>query len=171
MCKFMAHHRVQQLPLAPGTGFLELARLATVTQSGTDILISEAKFTEMLFLDDPGASPKVRVSSEDSKIKIESINSTSAFWSVHAEMTVAEVPNGHTQEWCTEEEDSVQEWSSISGDEFYSMTGNDYRGEFRSVETIWLQETSSKTMISRINIDAEPSGIYSVSLNACIIWL
>ena len=59
--RYMAAHQVGLIPLAPGTGFLQMARAATdmihapYTTSGT------IRFTNMLYLDDVTAEPTLRL--------------------------------------------------------------------------------------------------------------
>ena len=62
ICGYMAHHRVDRAPLAPGTSFIELAVLAAnARDAGVAVSLSRTQFVSMLFLDDATAKPQIRL--------------------------------------------------------------------------------------------------------------
>ena len=93
-CSCMAQHRVGCTPVAPGMSYLCMVREALMmvaNAEGGEVLVSQAQFTSMLFLD--GASPLVRVCVEpegeqSSAVRIES-SVAAAGWVQHAEVVAA----------------------------------------------------------------------------------
>merc|ERR1712196_486710 len=59
---------------------------------------------------------------------------------------------------------STKKVTGISGEQFYAATGNDYRGDFRSVDSIYIHEDEQgePTLVSRIVMagpDKPPEGM------------
>ena len=51
---------------------------------------------------------------------------------------------------------SLELCSTLSGHTFYTATGNDYRGEFRSVEAVWLGLGGGHPVqVSKISLDLQ----------------
>ena len=137
-CSYMAQHRVGCTPVAPGTGYLCMVREALMVVAngkGGEVLVSQAQFTAMLFLD--GAAPVVRVCVEpegeqSSGVRIES-SVAAAGWVQHA-MVVATVEAEVVGEVAV---GSISDGSTgcVSGASLYgSSTGNEYLGGFWSVD-------------------------------------
>ena len=72
ICCYMAHHRVGCTPVAPGTGYLQLAIAASrhSADTGDGVQINETKFKAMLFLD--GLTPTIRVTAAASSVLFDS---------------------------------------------------------------------------------------------------
>ena len=148
-CNYAAHHRVGVTPLAPGTAFLQLARHA-LADTGNALTLHELKFAAMLHLD--GTQPTLRVTrSNDQLITVESSHDGSA-WMVHAEMAVAAVQNGVASvpsivQAVIAQRRASQELVALDCSCFYGITGNNYLGEFRSVQAAWLGKNEKEEMV------------------------
>ena len=183
-CNYMAHHRVGQTPVAPGTGYLCMVREA-VTMEETDpaeIIVSEAQFTAMLFLDSRAPSVRVAVQhpaqGDQRSVRIESSGGLGE-WVQHALVVVA---TGEVSSMLVD--DSAAEWNrhrlwiqqsslqpELDGLVFYASTGNNYRHEFRSVAALWvLSETEhhDALVIAKVTFqDLTPSQVDSLTELLC----
>ena len=141
-CCVLAHHRVGHTPVAPMTGFLNMAHEAVSVGPSLQLLVAvvKAQYPAMLFVDDPHIMVKVcteRSSSTQNLVRIESCI-RGGEWVLHAAVTTKQLqPAGVADQQapsCT----GIQ-CSTIMDDEiFYNSIGNDYRGLFRSVAVVWL---------------------------------
>ena len=135
ICSYTAHHRVGCTPVAPGTGFLCMVRealMAAANGTGSQVLVSKAQFTAMLFLDGP--APLVRVSTEpeaeqSSGVRIESsvaaggwVQHAMVVATIDANMFGASAQLGEVAMGCSSDEITVFVVASL----FNASTGNDY---------------------------------------------
>lgn len=134
ICCYMAHHRVGCTPVAPGTGYLQLAIAASrhSADTGDGVQINETKFKAMLFLD--GLTPTIRVTAAASSVLFDS--SQHDQWTRNATMAVADIPVAETR--LQSKQLPVELSGQLDGLNFYASTGNDYRGEFQSVQSLCM---------------------------------
>ena len=151
---FLADHRVDCGPIAAGTLFVEMARCALSEMNptaGSGITLGNTQFIEMLPLVAAGLSgwlPEVRVEymEEAGTLRISSRSAGgNGQWTTHAMFATA----GHAglfDDGLLDADGSAHSdcWVATGG-EFYALTGNDYRGAFRSVAAVWLSSAVEKT--------------------------
>jgi 3-oxoacyl-(acyl-carrier-protein) synthase/acyl carrier protein len=132
---FLQNHRVGQVALLPGTCYIEMARaMVRVLHGETAFALTAVKFMTIMFLDDElDGFPTVRVSLQRSHtlLSITSRREDSS-WDTHSEMELQvrpvetellDVPAVQTR--CVEH---------VSAEAFYQQCGNDYQGEFKSMQ-------------------------------------
>ena len=175
---FLRNHRVGTVPLLPGTCYIEIARAvvrARHAHAGAFDL-SAVAFSSILFLDEIGSNPTVRVAIEPrtGSIAITSRRETSA-WDLHStmELQLGRVADQHLPLAATQAR--VGE-DRVTAEEYYAGTGNDYRGEFRSMQTASTRGAGAE-VLSKVEYDhaaAERVHLRSCAwLDACLhapIW-
>ena len=139
---YMAEHRVGTLPLVPGTTFMQMACASSNQSNEPSIQLRDTAFTTMLFLDIGGSDPVLHVQLQEGSqtVTVHSSQNSSIGRLHHATMTVVsgafdrrQVPFEHRH--------LSDDW--LDGRAFYLTLGNDYRGQFRSVESVWFQEAGA----------------------------
>ena len=141
-CSCMAQHRVGCTPVAPGTSYLCMVLetlMVVTTGEGGEVLVSQAQFTAMLFLD--GAAPVVRVCVEpedeqSSGVRIES-SVAAGGWVQHAMVVAtieAEVVGEVAAGSISDSNTGCESGASLYG----SSTGNEYLVGFWSVDAAWV---------------------------------
>jgi hypothetical protein len=137
----MANHQVDRTPLAPGTSFMQMARLTASEQLGNEVSVDlgEIKFINMLVLDDPAIPPKVNVTLMSEQVRIESSSKTTELV-LHATMRLQRIPALESFKQWADFQPLVSEEHTLTGVEYYSMSGNNYQGEFQSVHCVWLRD-------------------------------
>ena len=133
-CVFMAHHRVGETPVAPGTAFLQMAHAAVLTPLTDKIVcMSNVEFTSMLHLDSI-IRPTLRVSYNTTAVTL-SIESKSAAmddWLSHATLNVTlqfkATAHSSPQLLPCAADECTKAGKGFDGDTFYASTGSDYRG-------------------------------------------
>ena len=153
ICNFLAHHRVGDSPLAPGTLFLQLVRTAISSeQTGAGpVQMADIKFTSMLFLDIQAALPIVRVSVQGTQIGlVESKSHAMPEWTIHVRMVAAPLDQIHRSLLRLPATRSIS-----TGCQFYASIGNSYQGNFRSVEAVWLTHSDKDEIliVTKVTLD------------------
>lgn len=137
ICKYTAGHRVGWTPLAPGTGFLQMAKTAVLT-GDQDVDLTGVHFLAILFLDvaGKGTIPTLRVKLQQrlNSVSVES-RTFPDDWLEHVNMLGTAVDALPIGQPCTL---LLSDKFCADGAQFYQSTGNDYRQDFRSVQTVWL---------------------------------
>ena len=146
VCNHMSQHRVGCTSLAPGTGYLEMAREAvTCSDADTDSLsITSTQFTSILFLDDK-VRPLLQLTLDLDfhNITVESIDSTGAVLQ-HAIISVSSKSDSPFTPALALPSQTPATFvvNHVDGSSFYAATGNDYRGDFRSLRTVGYTDES-----------------------------
>ena len=141
-CCVLAHHRVGRTPVAPVTGFLNVAHEAVSVGHSLQLPVAvvKAQYPAMLFVDDPHIMVKVcteKSSSTQNLVRIESCI-RGGEWVLHAAVTTKQLQPAGVADQQAPSGTCIQ-CSTIMDDEtFYNSIGNDYRGLFRSVAVVWL---------------------------------
>jgi 3-oxoacyl-(acyl-carrier-protein) synthase/NADPH:quinone reductase-like Zn-dependent oxidoreductase len=148
VCKYMVGHRVGQTPLAPGTGFIQMARVA-MSMAGQEVELTQVQFSAILFLDliSEEMTPLLQLKVRGEAPKQISVASSTMHseWTTHVEMagfntTVAESSREIAPL------SSGSEVQLLDGDSFYAEIGNKYQNGFRTVNTVWLVLDAESSM-------------------------
>lgn len=136
---FLQDHCVGQVALLPGTCYIEMARAMVGGVHGdTAFALLAVQFTSILFLDDEfDAAPTVRKTLQRStgSLTITSRREQGSSWDTHSAMQLElrsedaellDLPVIQTR--CSEH---------VSGDKFYHVCGNHYKGEFKAMKDAW----------------------------------
>jgi len=138
MYQHMAAHFVGEVPLAPGTGFIQMARVAVSTNNAKELWMDEVRFTGVLFLDNAQSCPNLSVSYNKvlQSVSVESISSTSANRSTHVIVTnVSEQP---CQVRHAIDLSQLDLREGIGGQDLYSMTGSTVKDDYCNIEDVWF---------------------------------
>jgi len=133
---FLQDHRVATVSLLPGTCYIEMARavVRAVHDGAKTFDLTAVAFSTILFLDELDAKPTIRVALDST---LGSVGITSRFgtaaWDMHSTMdlklckqTSAILSLSSVQARVSDE--------AVAAEQYYKCTGNDYRGEFRSMQ-------------------------------------
>ena len=150
---FLQGHRVGWVPLLPGTCYIELARAMVCATRGKRVFtLSKTEFENILFLDDTDirGAPSLRLRHEPASgaIGIFSRQSGTA-WINNASM-VLQLREASESAALRLSEDSLPGRGAqyVTGERFYRETGNDYRGEFRTMAEAW--NLQAEGVLSRV---------------------
>ena len=156
-CAFMADHRIEHSPLVAGAVFLQIGRhaVAKTASNANGAALCDVAFEAMLFLDNPQQQQlEVRVTTSTQvtmHLAIEALD-TQGGWIQYSSMGVQssgiDILDKRKQ---PQEMDSI---AAMDGVAFYASTGNDYRGEYRSVSTVYMDQDQVITNVS-FQVDME----------------
>jgi acyl transferase domain-containing protein len=139
---FLQGHRVGQVMLLPGTCYIEMARAMVRQQHGEACFaLTDVEFQSILFLDEAElrGPPTVRLALDAATGRLAVTSRLeSGAWDTHATMTVR-LCDGAADEAAPLDLAAVRARcpEHVAGESFYAATGNDYRGEFRSLRDGW----------------------------------
>ena len=152
VCSYLADHRVGNTPLVPGTCFLQMVRCATTGA----VELSATRFVAALLLD--SGLPTVRISVANNRVWVDSTRV--ADWTQHTSMTIENTARSMLM---IERECSIAttQCTMIETSRFYGSIGNGYRGEFRSVDAVWVH-AHNNAILARVAV-AEASSLVSQS--------
>ena len=162
ICAFLSNHRVGYTSLAPGTGFITMARIAFSSQTNAIVSMNSLQFVTPLFLDEahivpPTVRTKLLEDAPDNVVIEASVDGSS--WTTHAEMAHSvsvikiEPDSDGVPRYSSLQELAETQPLCLNGERFYEVTGNDYQGEFRSIDSVWFSDHSldeSAVVISKI---------------------
>ena len=170
-CSYLVNHRVGCTPLAPGTCFLHLARIAMADALTQGVRVTDATFASMLLIRQFAAGPTLRVTHDAgvSEVRIESTmdSGLGAAWVLHASMTGVAAAGVSEDIHRPSAMQSTKCW--LDGATFYNVNGNDYRGTFRGVESIWL---SSCCIVSKASSEHSSNKVLTgsrVAVLKCVL--
>ena len=136
-------HRVGHVPLLPGTCYIEFVRIVVCALHGPMLFsLEEVAFQSILFLDEVShGAPTLRLQLDRAAGTI-SVTSRSdeGAWTVHAAMKMRLRAATTLRDRLDPAEIAAQIARStdhVTGADFYTATGNDYRGEYRALREAW----------------------------------
>jgi len=169
---YLSDHRVGRTALLPGTCYIEMMRpICCIMYDNAPFCLENVRFESILFLDDGDASSQYRNicvraicdtdASSDGQVVLQSQTPMeSSAWVSHSRMalTMACRASGKML-------DAVPECPDVDALAFYASTGNDYRGEFKSMTSAWL---NGSAMVSEVRYSDRRT--HDVHLRNCA-WL
>jgi acyl transferase domain-containing protein len=170
---FLRGHRVGFVPLLPGTCYIEFVRVVVVALHGKQLYsLEHVSFKNMMFLDEDAllaGSPLLRLTLSRSSGELEVCSSRGGGpWTAHAEMSLrlrsastspARLDAAQLKASCVD---------SVTGEQFYAATANDYRGEFRGLSRGWAGAGTCLSLVEYAREEREHPHLRACAfLDAC----
>ena len=152
--KYLSGHRVGTTSLVPATCYMEMLRSCVGIVSNTKgFSFINMQFKNMLRLDDDEI-PEIKINFNNEK-KVFSIFSSVEHAELELDVTYDEkemdIPKFQTIQNILKDPTH----KTMDSDSFYKRTGNDYRGDFKTVEKIWYNDHE---MLVKINLANSTTG-------------
>ena len=154
------------------------AVLAGSTEVGS-VHVTEAQFTAMLFLDECAPLLQVSIRPQEEEADVVDVKSSHgggelvqcALFSIDVGEG-AGIATSHTSLRTPDNSvltDMRGRFQFIDGESFYALGGNDHRGDFRSLDTVWLAPGGDNlTMVSKVNSGDAAASLYQVVITVHI---
>lgn len=135
---FLRNHRVGTVPLLPGTCYIEMLRAVTgVLYGNVSFVLASVTFSQIMFLDDEIVDlPTTQVTLSRGFASIASRRGETS-WQAHSSMELELQAAEHETLSAENFFKGTSSPPTVNAEAYYQSTGNDYRGEFKAMESAW----------------------------------